>query len=256
LPNGDLDRTHRQQAFLDSVLQQVRSQGVLGDIGRIQALLSVAKRYVITDAGWNLLDFATQARSLTGGNITFRTLPIKGYAVINGQDANQVDPTYLKALVHGAFYPKPSHKQSKHSKGHAAKAASSPSPGTTTVDVLNGGYTTGLAGRVSSALTRAGYRAGRIGNASTRATTTVSYGPGGSANASRLAALFGVTATASSSVAASHVEIMLGTSASMPHISAAGPSTASKPKKHSVSTPATGPQGGAVHAKNGIPCVN
>jgi LCP family protein required for cell wall assembly len=256
LPNGDLDRTHRQQAFLDSVLQQMRSQGVLGDIGKIQSLLSVAKRYVITDAGWNLLDFATQARSLTGGNITFRTLPIKGYAVINGQDANQVDPAYIKSLVHAAFYPKPSHKHSKHSTGHSGKTASAPSPRTTTVDVLNGGYTTGLAGRVSSALTKAGYRAGRTGNASTRAATTVSYGPGASANAGRLASLFGVTATASSSVAASHVEIMLGTGATMPHISPPGTSTASKPKKHSVSIPATGPQGGAVHAKNGIPCVN
>ena len=193
------------------MLQQLRSQGVLGDIGKIQSLLSVAKQYVITDAGWNLLDFATQARSLTGGNIVFRTLPIKGYAVIYGQDANVVDPAYIKSLVHAAFYPKPGHK---HSKRHAAaKSASAPSPRTTTVGVLNGGYTTGLAGRVSAALTKAGYRAGRIGNASTRATTTVSYGPGASANAGRLAALFGVTATASSSVAASHVEIMLGTSA-------------------------------------------
>ena len=52
LPNGDLDRTHRQQAAIDSVLQQLRSDGALDDLTKIQALLSVAKQYLITDAGW------------------------------------------------------------------------------------------------------------------------------------------------------------------------------------------------------------
>ena len=75
LLNGDLDRTHRQQAFLDSVMQQLRTEGVLGDLGKINSLLSVAKQYVITDSGWNLLDFATQMRSLTSGNLSFNTLP-------------------------------------------------------------------------------------------------------------------------------------------------------------------------------------
>ncbi len=74
LLNGDLDRTHRQQAFLDSVMQQLRTEGVLSDLTKINSLLSVAKQYVITDAGWDLLDFASQMRSLTSGNLTFHTL--------------------------------------------------------------------------------------------------------------------------------------------------------------------------------------
>src|SRR6516162_215832 len=93
LPNGDLDRTHRQQAFLDSVMQQLRTEGVLSDLTKINSLLSVARQYVITDSGWNLLDFASQMRSLTSGNLTFHTLPIVAYETIDGQDANQVDPT-------------------------------------------------------------------------------------------------------------------------------------------------------------------
>ena len=76
LPNGDLDRTHRQQAFLASIMHQVRTQGVLSDLTKLQGLLSVAKQYVITDAGWNLLDFSSQMRGLTSGNLVFRTLPI------------------------------------------------------------------------------------------------------------------------------------------------------------------------------------
>ena len=245
LPNGDLDRTHRQQAFLDSVIQQLKTQGVLSDLGKIQSLLSVAKRYLITDAGWNLLDFATQVRYLTGGNLVFHTLPIKGYAVISGQDANVVDPAFIKRIVRATFYPKPAASGPRHKK------ASGPSPRTTTVDVLNGGNTTGLAGRVSAELTRAGYRAGRVANAAPRATTAVMYGSGASANAGKIAALFGVTAAPSVSVAADHVEVMLGASATtVPHI----PSPVPRPPRSII--PTVGPQGGAVAAKNGIPCVN
>src|SRR5205085_4884791 len=105
LINGDLDRTHRQQAFLDSVIQQLRTQGVLGDLTKINSLLSVAKQYVITDAGWNLLDFITQMRSLTAGNLAFRTLPVvttDGH--MGNQDVNIIDPAYIQQVVHNAFY--------------------------------------------------------------------------------------------------------------------------------------------------------
>ncbi|HUB39740.1 MAG TPA: LCP family protein [Streptosporangiaceae bacterium] len=242
LPNGDLDRTHRQQAFLDSVMHQLHADGVLDDLTKLQALLSVAKQYVITDAGWNLLDFASQMRALTSGNLVFHTLPIKGYATLDNQSVNLVDSTDIKAIVHAAFYPAPK---------SAAKHGATSQAGRTTVDVLNGGSTTGLAARVSAALVSAGYRAGKVANTSYRATTAVSYGAGASASATRIAGLFGVTATASASVAAGHVEILLGASASVPDVTSA--SASSSP---SAVIPTTGPQGGAVHAKNGIPCVN
>jgi LCP family protein required for cell wall assembly len=108
LTNGDLDRTHRQQAFLDSVIQQLRTGGVLGDLTKISALLSVAKQYVITDSGWDLLDFAAQMRYLSTGDLVFRTLPIVGYQTIDGQDANLVDPARIKQIVQQTFYPAPS----------------------------------------------------------------------------------------------------------------------------------------------------
>ena len=122
LPNGDLDRTHRQQAFIDSVMHQLRTQGVLGDLTKVSALLSVAKQYVITDAGWNLLDFASQMRSLTSGNLVFRTLPIKGFATIDGQDANVVSVPAIQAIVHAVFFPKPVRRQARHAHGRARQA--------------------------------------------------------------------------------------------------------------------------------------
>jgi LCP family protein required for cell wall assembly len=248
LPNGDLDRTHRQQAFLDSVMHQLRADGVLDDLTKLQALLSVAKQYVITDAGWNLLDFAAETRDLTSGNIVFRTLPIEGYSTLDNQDVNLVDPASIKAIVHAAFYPSP--------KSRAARANTAAQIRRTTVDVLNGGNTTGLAAKVSAALVKAGYRAGTVGNTSYRATTEVRYGAGASEGASKIAGLFGVTASPSTSVPADHVEILLGASATVPDVSsvaAVQPSSSSSP---SAVIPSTGPQCGAVQAKDGIPCVN
>ena len=245
LPNGDLDRTHRQQAFLDSVMHQLRTEGVLGDLTKIQALLNVARQYVITDSGWNLLDFAAQMRSLTSGHLVFRTLPIVGYQTIDGQDANVVNPAYIKSIVHAAFYTQPG-----RSAGQAGRPRAGP---TATVDVFNGGDTPGLAHRVSAALARAGYRAGRIGDTAHRNATAVRYGAGAAARAAKIAAMFGVTARASAWVPRGHVKILLGVSATMPTISSPAPSPSPSP---SVAIPSTGPQGGAVAAQNGIPCVN
>ena len=251
LLNGDLDRTHRQQAFLDSVMQQLRTEGVLSDLTKINSLLSVAKQYVITDSGWNLLDFATQMRSLTSGNLTFHTLPIVAYETIDGQDANQVDPALIQQLVQETFYPAPGASGSSSPQPASTTAAAKAAAAKTTVDVYNGGSTPGLAGQVSTALVKDGYKAGQIGNTSALATTEVLYGTGSAASASKIAALFGVTATASSTVAAGHVEVMLGANATVP-----GASVTPTASSSAVPIPTTGAQGGAVNAKNGIPCVD
>ena len=251
LLNGDLDRTHRQQAFLDSIMQQLRTEGVLSDLTKINSLLSVAKQYVITDSGWDLLDFASQMRSLTSGNLTFHTLPIVAYETIDGQDANQVDPALIQRLVQETFYPAPRASSSASPQPASTTAAAKAAAAETTVDVYNGGSTQGLAGQVSTALAKYGYKAGKIGNTPALATTEVLYGTGSAASASKIAALFGVTATASSTVVAGHVEVMLGANATVPGASATPTGSSS-----AVPIPTTGAQGGAVNAKNGIPCVD
>ena len=252
LLNGDLDRTHRQQAFLDSVMQQLRTEGVLDDLTKINSLLSVAKQYVITDSGWNLLDFASQMRSLTSGNLTFRTLPIVAYETIDGQDANQVDPVLIQKLVQETFYPAPRASSSSSPPSPRPASTSAAEAASTTVDVYNGGNTQGLAGLVSAALVKDGYKAGHISNTSALATTEVLYGTGSAASASRIASLFGVQATASSAVAAGHVQVMLGADAT----TVPGASTAPTASSSAVPIPTSGAQGGAVTAKNGIPCVD
>ena len=118
LPNGDLDCTHRQQAFITGVITKFRSQGIFGDIGKLSALLNVAKKDVVIDSGWDVLGFLPQAKALTGGNITFHTLPIEGYASINGQSVNKIDVPTVRKFVHDLFYPvKPTASASPSSTG-------------------------------------------------------------------------------------------------------------------------------------------
>ncbi len=252
LPNGDLDRTHRQQAFLDSVMHELQTDGVLDDLTKVQALITVAKQYVITDAGWNLLDFAAQMRDLTSANLVFRTLPIAGYQTIDGQDANVVDPAYIKEIVRAAFAATTTSSSPAH---HAALGKK------TTVNVLNGGQTTGLARRISTALQRTGFAAGKVGNTGLRTSTSVLYGAGASASARKIGAMFGVMAVPAAAVQPGQVEILLGTTATFPASLAASdaaetaPTATHSPSMSSV-IPTSGPQGGAVSAQNGIPCVN
>jgi LCP family protein required for cell wall assembly len=256
LTNGDFDRTKRQQAVIDSVTKELRTDGVLDDLTKLNDLLSVAKQYLITDAGWNLLDFISQMRGLSLGNVTFRTLPEVAPITIDGQDANEIDPAQIQQIVQQAFYPAP---KSASSASPTAQAQAQQGSSAVTVDVLNGGNTQGLAGQVSAALVKDGYTAGQVGNFPSPLTTTeVLYGTGTSAYASKIASLFGVTATASSSVAAGHVQVNLGADATLPAgaSGSSSPSTSSPSASGSSSAQSDGPAGGAVTAKNGIPCVD
>jgi LCP family protein required for cell wall assembly len=107
LPNGDLDRTHRQQAFIAGVITKFRTQGIFGDIGKISDLLDVAKKDVVIDSGFDVIGFLPQAKALTSGNIKFHTLPIEGYGMRNSQSVNLVDEVKIRKVVQDLFNPKP-----------------------------------------------------------------------------------------------------------------------------------------------------
>jgi LCP family protein required for cell wall assembly len=250
LTNGDFDRTKRQQAVIDSVTKALRTDGVLGDLGKLNGLLSVAKQYLITDSGWNLLDFISQMRGLSLGNVTFRTLPEVAPITIDGQDANEINPAQIQQIIQQSFYPAPAASASASARPSAQDTAANSQ---FTVDVLNGGNTPGLAKQVSAAVVKDGYTAGTIANTNPLTTTEVLYGTGASAGASNIASMFNVTASASSTLAAGHVEVLLGADAALPGGAA---STSPSPSTSSVPSASTGAEGGAVTAKNGIPCVD
>ena len=264
LQNGDLDRTHRQQAVLDYVIWKLENNGVLSDIGQLTSLLNTANQYLITDSTWHLLDFAPQMRALTGKNLQFFTAPIEGYATIDGQDANQVDIPTIQAYITTKFTaPAPAQKSTSTSSS-GAKAAPIPAASTVTVDVYNGGTEAGLATDVSQALVAKGYKAGAVTNATAQtqavaAGNQVFYGSGASANGAKIAGYFGATAKAVTSLRAGHVEVLLGTGATVVPSGLVPASATPSSAPTSTSAGNNGAAGGAVsvtaNAKYGVPCV-
>ena len=268
LPDTDLSRTHRQQAVIDYVIWKLKNEGTLTDISQLSGLLSTAGQYIITDSDWNLLDFSTQMHALSGQNLKFYTLPISGYATIDGQDANVIDVPAVQAEIKAKFTaPAPAPVGQPAAK---KKAAPIPPSKTVTVDVYNGGSTPHLAASVSRALVTLGYRPGVVGNPPPSQTVIpgdqVFYGAGAAANAAKIAADFGATATARASLSAGHVEILLGTSstgvpASLTPSTSAASTTPAAPSSAtaSASSAGNGQAGGALtvgaNAKFGIPCV-
>jgi anionic cell wall polymer biosynthesis LytR-Cps2A-Psr (LCP) family protein len=222
LPGVDLGRTKRQQAVIDYVIYQLQHEGVFGDISKLNALLGTADQYLITDTGFNLLDFATDMRALSGQDLSFQTLPytpendvpVPGYP--GPQDVNIIDVPYIQQLVKSAFNPPSPATGAKT----AAKSTASPVPtapaASVTVDVYNGDPTAaGLAGQVSQALVGLGYKAGKTENASAQTQpvqpgTQVFYGAGAAGNAQQIALQFGASATALGSLPADHVEVLIG----------------------------------------------
>jgi anionic cell wall polymer biosynthesis LytR-Cps2A-Psr (LCP) family protein len=222
LPGVDLGRTKRQQAVIDYVIYQLKHEGVFGDISKLNALLGTADQYLITDTGFNLLDFATDMRALNGQDLSFQTLPytpennvpVPGYPGL--QDVNIIDVPYIQRLVKTAFDP-----QSPATGAQSAvKSTASPVPtvpaASVTVDVYNGDPgAVGLAGQVSQALAGLGYKAGKTENASAQTQqvqpgTEIFYGAGAAGNAQQIAVQFGGDATALSSLPADHVEVLIG----------------------------------------------
>ncbi|MBU3064488.1 LCP family protein [Nocardia sp. NEAU-G5] len=207
LDNGDLDRTHRQQAFLTSVAKQLKDSGTLTDLGKLQALVDTAQNDIVLSQGWNLLDFA-QTMGKTGSMpIQFRTLPIKGYDVIDDQDVNIVDIPSIRKTVRAAF-------------GVRAPQSTTPKAMPTgIVDVLNAGAGTGVAGKVSAALAAKGFHTGHVGNAnySDGSTSVVYFGSGADTAAEQAADMLGGLPTAASSgVPDGHVRIVIGSDFTMP----------------------------------------
>ena len=276
LPDTDLSRTHRQQAVIDYVIWELKHENAFSDIGQLTALLDDADQYIITNNGFNLSEFATNMDALTGKNLKFYTLPIAGFSDVelNGsmQDVNNIDLSYIQKVVNTAFNP-PAPVAKAPAPAAKKKAVVVPPASTVTVDVYNGGATPGLASAVSEALVALGYKEGAIAEAPSGQTVTsgtqVFYGAGASANAAKIAAKIGTSASALGSLPAGHVEVLLGTastvapaglSSSSSSSSSSSPSSGSSTStSQSTAAANNGDAGGAVtvgaNARYGIPCV-
>jgi LCP family protein required for cell wall assembly len=101
----DLDRTRRQQAFIVSLAVKLRQSGTFTNFGTLQTLIDAGKQYVALDSGFDLLSLASQAQRLSGGGLSFQTLPIERYGKVGGEDVNIVDVPKIQAIVAGLLHP-------------------------------------------------------------------------------------------------------------------------------------------------------
>jgi LCP family protein required for cell wall assembly len=242
LANGDLDRTHRQQAFLVSVLHQLGRQGP-GDLGTLSALIRAAHRDIVFSAGWTD-QLMRRLAGLQGSKIRFSTLPVVRYASIDGQDVNIVDPPAIEAEVRAAFNGEPDPPAAGRSS---------------TVEVVNAGDTVGLASTVAQALERHGFDGvdARDPTADESHRTAVSYGPGADADAQSAAALAGILddPQPDSSIEPGHIRVTLGPTYTVPPDLA--PQPASPDADTGASPPATPlPDPGKPLSGDDVPCVD
>jgi LCP family protein required for cell wall assembly len=246
----DLDRERRQQAFIASLVYQLKQAGTFLNPARLRALITVAKQNIAADTGLELLSFAHQASTLTGGNITFTTLPIVRFGTSPaGEDVNIVNVPEIQALVHnliGAHTPTP-------------PPATAPAPGaggkqSGTVDVVNATSRNGLAAALEHALSTTGFTPGVTSNALRHLNTTTIYypDPGSAQAANTLAAMLGGLPTEpDTTITTGHLRVVLGADYTMP-------ATLGTPTTSSPPAPAGPPRNDAEPTSLsgvGIPCV-
>lgn len=191
--NGDLDRTHRQQAFLLSVSHELQQSGSFTDLDKFKRLMDVARQdIVLSQGGWGGEDqFRRMAALAGGGDVEFRTLPVVRYDNINGQDVNIVDPAKIRAEI--------AHAIGGDSVSVTTTAAPQPLPPpnpNTVVSIVNASDTSGLASQAATVL--GGKHDFTVSEVRDRESgepidTVITYGAGGAqTDAQSVASLLGV----------------------------------------------------------------
>ncbi|MGW3966076.1 LCP family protein [Amycolatopsis sp. NPDC005003] len=251
LPNYDLDRIARQQAFLSGLARKVISTDVLTSPGKIADLVAAVKKSVVLSQGWDLTEFAEQMRGLTGGKIEFHTIPTLGNANIGGADVLRVDPAQVAAEV--------ARLTSDGDTPATSTSAPAQLPGAAavTVELFDGSGSPSVAGQTHATLQGKGFTLAADQRLSARSTTVVRYNPADDTAVGlvKQALGSGLPSEPDRDVPAGHVRVLLGKDF---RNSAAGPggaptSTAAKPPAatSAVSAPAAPP----ITAGD-VPCIN
>ncbi|MET7999184.1 LCP family protein [Amycolatopsis sp. NPDC005232] len=101
LPNGDLDRIARQQAFLAGMAKNVLGGGTLTSPDKLSALVDALQGSVVLDKGWDVLSFAQQLHGISSGAIAFVTIPVQSLSLATPADGDavKVSPQQVKTFV-------------------------------------------------------------------------------------------------------------------------------------------------------------
>ncbi|MFD2420299.1 LCP family protein [Amycolatopsis pigmentata] len=255
----DLDRARRQQAFIISLAYQLKQGGAFANPGQLQRIMDVAKQNTALDSHLDLLSFARQASNLTGGNVTFVTLPIDHFGKNSrGQDVNFVNLPEIRRLVTQLIGAPP-----------APASSSPPAAPSATVSIVNATSREGLAAQTRQFLAGQGYTIGTIGSETRRSSsTTIFYGNGSEDAANTLASALGggITVQRSNELATGHVEVLLGSDFRLPATGGGGDSgglaeakPTTTPGAPAAPSPAPADNSGTAGldgiSGGGVPCV-
>ncbi len=102
LPNGDLDRTLRQRAFLKAIALKIGTPDVLANPVKLNAVIATIGQYVTVDAGMTNNVIYSLALSMAGitspSQIHMVQAPILGFATVQAQSTDVVDVAGNAAL--------------------------------------------------------------------------------------------------------------------------------------------------------------
>ncbi|MFC8716121.1 LCP family protein [Kitasatospora sp. NPDC057198] len=197
---SDIGRTKRQQAFLSSLIKQVKSEGM--DPTTLLPLADAATKSLTVDQGLGsaskLIDFAMSLKDVDLHDIKFLTVPwrYQGERVaLVHPDADQLWAALRadRTLDGQDASATPAPSASAAPTTSAAPTASAKADGAgIEVAVYNGTGTAGLTTRAAETLEGSGFTVTGRANAASRThrTTLVEYGPGEKAQAEKVAALF------------------------------------------------------------------
>jgi LCP family protein required for cell wall assembly len=198
LPKGDLDRIVRQQVFMNGMAKKVFSQDMLAPgSDSLEKLQNAIQKSVVLDEDWNVVQFAQQMMSFTGGRMTFETIPVGSLALETPQDGSavEVDPDAVRTFVQGLLGTKAPTSSESTPPGESGEKPTEAPAADITVNVRNATGRSGLADAVSTSLAEQGFVRGEVGNASPRADTVVRHAQGEEAVGTRVADALGSTAT-------------------------------------------------------------
>ncbi|MFE6051277.1 LCP family protein [Kitasatospora sp. NPDC056446] len=259
---SDIGRTKRQQAFLSSLIKEVKSRGM--DPTTLLPLADAATKSLTVDpdlgSAAKLLDFTMSLKDVNLHDVKFLTAPwryegprvalvhpdvdqlwaaLKADRTIDGQDASApVDPSAAPTTPAAEATPTPT-------------AAPDPKAAEVKVSVLNSTGETGLGSKAAETVKGAGYTVTTVGNAAgkARTSTVVEYGAGERGSAEAVAKLFpGATVQPG----ARGISVVLGHD-----FAAANPATAgSAPGAAGTPAPLPSSVSGTARSADDDPCAN
>jgi LCP family protein required for cell wall assembly len=179
---GDIDRISRQQAFLGSMVNKIKSKGLLLRPDRLLSFLGAATNSITTDPGLGNLNalrrLAQDVKGIDTRNVTFLTAPNEAYPA----DPNRVQLKPKAAEVWNALRlddPLPGKEPKPTATATPAGPPLVTAPSSIRVEVLNGSGVTGAAAELAKKLEAAGFVVVRVGDAdrSDYPTTQVLHDP-------------------------------------------------------------------------------